>query len=446
MFLKSESLSHMEYSKTFCIYPWMHQMTTPTGKVNFCCISNKTQVLDDTGQAISLGTDSFAKAWNTNYMRAIRQKMVTGQPVKGCETCYHQEKIEKRSYRQTHNEEWLKKLGEKEFKARVEDSIKNNFQVDKLPVYLDLRLGNLCNLKCRMCNPYNSVMIEKEWRELDQETNQQYSKFWQKYNTENGSVDKWYESDNFWNDVEKYIPHLKKVYMTGGEPTLIEANYKFLDKCKEMGYAHKIELFFNLNFTTMRDRFIEQLKHFQWTSINASLDGYQADNEYIRGNSKWEMISKNIEKLIENSDRNVGLGFSPVIQIYNILSITDLLDYIEGLMLKYDKNMLIDFLFCFYPDFLDFSILPKNIKVEAKKKIIEWSARSKTLHRKTENSFFLKNGIESLINRLDQTMEQENGLKIKDFLEYTEMLDKKRFQSFSKSFPQLKEMLNNAGY
>ena len=436
----------MEYSKTFCIYPWIHQMTTPTGKVNFCCISFNTAVLDDAGVPISLSTASFKSAWNTQYMRDIREKMMTGQPVTGCDICYNQEKIGKKSYRQTHNEEWLGRLGKEDYQHRVEASLKNNYIVDQSPVYLDLRLGNLCNLKCRMCNPYNSIMIEIEWRELDEETQGEYSKFWQKNNMENSSVDKWYESDNFWNDVEKYIPQLKKVYMTGGEPTLIEANYRFLDKCRELGCAKQIELFFNLNFTRMTDRFIDQLRDFKWTNINASLDGFGPTNEYIRGNSNWKMTSENVSKLIVNSGSNVALGFSPVIQIYNILSITELLDYVETLILRHNKNMLVDFLQCYYPEFLDFAVLPKNIKQEAKKLILDWKARSKTINTKSNNGFFLKNSIESLVTRLDQTMDQEDPAKIRDFIEYTNTLDKKRKQSFSVSFPKLSEMLRDAGY
>ena len=233
-----------EYSKTFCVYPWIHQVATPNGAVNFCCISEKTFIHHDDGKPINLAEDSFEEAWNTQNMRDIRQKMLAGEPVKGCETCYEQEKIGKRSYRQAHNKEWFSRPGKKEIVERVESSKLNNYAVDKPPVYLDLRLGNLCNLKCRMCNPYNSIMIHKEWQELDQQTAGEYSSFWKKYNMKIGTVSKWYESDNFWSDVEKYIPHLKKVYMTGGEPTLIESNYRFLDLCREKGYADKIELFF----------------------------------------------------------------------------------------------------------------------------------------------------------------------------------------------------------
>lgn len=435
-----------EYSKTFCVYPWMHQMTTPTGKVNFCCISEKTYISADNGSPIDLAHDSFEQAWNTKHMRDIRKKMIAGEPVTGCETCYAQEKIGKRSYRQAHNEEWFTRLKSNKLVDRIESSIKNNFYVNEPPVYLDLRLGNLCNLKCRMCNPYNSIMIHKEWQDLDLQSQGEYSVFWKKYGLENKAISKWYESDNFWNDVEKYIPHLKKVYMTGGEPTLIEANYKFLDLCREKGFASQIELFFNLNFTNMTDRFIHQLADFKWTSINASVDGFSHVNEYIRGSSKWDICDKNLNKLLSSGLSNIGLGFSPVIQIYNILNITDLLNYVEDLSMEYNHDILIDFLYCFSPEFLDFESLPRPIKEEAKKTIEHWRKGSRTINRNTDKSFFLKNSIESLINRLDITMDQQNPEKLKDFLHYTQLLDQKRNQSFGAVFPDLKRMLNESGF
>lgn len=89
------------------------------------------------GQCISLGKDSFASAWNTKYMRDIRKNMIEGVAVKGCETCYMQENIGKKSYRKMHNEEWYSKLGKSEYKSRFEDSIKKDFVADKFPVYLD---------------------------------------------------------------------------------------------------------------------------------------------------------------------------------------------------------------------------------------------------------------------------------------------------------------------
>ena len=51
-------------------------MTTPTGKVNFCCISHDTHVTDDEGEAYILDKQGFKEAWNASYMRNIRKRML----------------------------------------------------------------------------------------------------------------------------------------------------------------------------------------------------------------------------------------------------------------------------------------------------------------------------------------------------------------------------------
>ena len=432
-------------SNTFCVYPWMHQMASPTGKVNFCCISHTTYITNDDNKPFDLSKDSFQSAWNSGYMKNIRQKMLTGEKVIGCDTCYNQEAIGKKSYRQQYNEEWTKKLGPS-LEERISFSIKNGFAVNAPPVYLDLRLGNLCNLKCRMCNPHNSVMIEKEWNDLDTRSQGMYSSFWKKYGEHNGHILPWYESNNFWTSVETSIPHLQKVYLTGGEPTLIQGNYRFLRSCIDKGYANNIELFFNINFTNLSDEFLNLIKEFKWVSINASVDGYNEVNEYIRGNSRWNITDKNINKFLSAKLRNCSLGFSPVIQIYNILNITDLFNYIEQLVETYGLYTLVDLLFCYHPLFLSHSILPQPIKNRAVDTIEAWSQKSKLMQSSHNNSFFIKNGVASLLNSLKSSDFTEDNSKLNDFIYYTRTLDRQRQQSFEVVLPELAGALKNAGY
>ncbi len=435
-----------EYSKTFCVYPWIQQQTTPTGKINFCCISMHTFVPREDGSAMMLDRDSFKEAWNSGYMRDIRKKMIHGDSVFGCETCYEQEKVGKKSYRQCHNEEWSAKLGSDTIEGLVDRSTANDFEVDRPPAYLDLRLGNLCNLKCRMCNPYNSVQIENEWKKLDAKSENRYSKFWNKFGLEFGSCTPWYESENFWKGVEENIPFLKKVYMTGGEPTLIEGNYRFLDRCRELNYADKIELFFNINFTNLKEKFIEQLNEFQWSSVNASLDGHGEVNEYIRAPSRWDVIDKNFRKMAHEGGARLGLGISPVIQIYNILNVVDLLEYAEEVMEETGREIIVDFLFCLHPDFLDIVHLPDNIKHEAIARLEDFKMSSQVYRSQQEKSFFMKNGIDSTIKRLQMSLGQENPQMIRDFLSYTKTLDEERRQDMRASLPELTFLLKEAGY
>jgi hypothetical protein len=74
-----------------------------------------TFVPKEDGKPMMLDKETFKEAWNSGYMKDIRKKMMNGEAVTGCETCYEQEKVGKRSYRQSHNEEWSKETGSKVF-------------------------------------------------------------------------------------------------------------------------------------------------------------------------------------------------------------------------------------------------------------------------------------------------------------------------------------------
>ena len=434
------------HSKTFCVYPWIHQTTTPTGRIRFCCIAKDVDICHKDGTPMVLNKETFRDAWNSNAIKDVRRKMVEGKPVKGCEVCYEQEAVGKRSYRQRHNQEWISKLSAQYIEKIVKYSIDNDFSVNEMPSYLDLRLGNLCNLKCRMCNPYNSVQIYNEWLALDKKTGKKYSEFWSKHGMALSKCDDWYESELFWNSVEEHIPHLKKVYMTGGEPTLIKGNYRFLEKCREMGKASEIELFFNLNFTNLKDEFIEAVNDFRYTSINASFDGFEHVNDYIRSPGRWSHLKKNFEKLLEMGGDKIGIGISPVIQAYNVLDIVPLLNFSEDMMVKHDKIIMVDFLTCFHPSFLDLIMLPKNIKTEAINRLEEFKKHSRFYHQNNPRLLFMKNGIDSMIRRLTACLDEENPQLIHDFFDYTKTLDRQRNQNFPKTFPHLANLFKDSGY
>lgn len=434
------------YSDSFCVYPWVSLMAQPGGRAAFCCIAQPAQILKSDGSVHDLSKDTLQEAWNSQFMRDLRRDMLEGKTISACSTCDFQQSIGKLSYREMHNQEWEDKLGTEELEWRIDESLLHDYEVIEPPAYLDLRLGNLCNLKCRMCNPYNSTMILKEWRELDEETDGAYSAFWSQYGLNARDIGEWYESDIFWTSVEQFIPDLKKVYMTGGEPTLIQGNYRFLHTCIDLGYADQIELFFNLNFTNITDRFINLINQFKWTSINASLDGVGGMNEYIREGSNWDKLAGNFKKLASSAWGNVGLGVSPVVQVYNLLDMVDLLEWAEGIWQETDREILIDFLYNEDTPFLDVKILPETIKREAKERMVAYRDRSRLYGRNSDRSRFVKSSVDSFINLMESTMFAENPEMIGEFLRYTKTLDDKRGQSMGESCGDLTRMLALCGY
>lgn len=428
-----------EESKTFCVYPWMHQVVLPPGTVGFCCVAKDGgPVMGSDGKSMKVPGVRLSEAWNSDYQKSIRQKMLNGEKVAGCNLCYYQESIQKKSYRQMHNEEWLGK-DRGEVQRRIEASKHNGFRVEAGPTYLDLRLGNLCNLKCRMCNPYNSTKIASETEKLltdSPDFAQVYSKY---YGDKVYKIPKWFEDPGFWEDIYKQLPSLRKVYLTGGEPTLIKQNYEFLKKCVETGHSKHIFLMFNINCTYLTDEFMSYLKHFEFVLINASIDGVGETNNYIRGASDWKVVEENFTKLLKIPG-NIKVGITPTIQIYNVLNIPELLEFVFYTEGQTGSQINVDFLYVTDPPFLDIRHLPASIKRQAIDKIESFKEKF-SFQRAGANTHQL---VDSLINALNPDRPGE-AEKLQEFVKYTRALDLSRKESFAYSLPQISQALQAQG-
>ncbi len=414
-------------------------MTVPNGLVQICCVASD-QLKDENQNPYYLDKTSLLDIWNSTHMREIRKKMLGGESVKGCEICYSQDQLGKNSFRQRNNDYWLSRLGSEKFTSLVEESAQVDFENKSAPAFLDLRMGNKCNLKCRTCNPYNSVQIEKEYEQLNTESDGEYKKFWKKNNFEFFKFEPWFEDQNFWLQLESFVPQLQRLYLTGGEPTLIEGNYKLMNLCIEQNRAKDIEIVFNINFTNLPEEFLKAIEQFKSATIVASIDAYGDLNDYIRSGSKWKKIEENLEIFLKNKTSQISLGFSPVVQSYNILKITELFSFIEDLSNKYEESFFVDTLFCYAPDFMDFIYLPRDIKLQAIESIKSWKTKSERSNSSLQNDIF-NNSVESLLRRLEESLDLVNSEKLKQLAYYTKTLDKKRNTSIDNHFPEFKDIL-----
>ena len=222
--------------------------------------------------------------------------------------------------------------------------------------------------------------------------------------------------------------------------TEIEKNYKFLTACVDSGYSKNIFLMFNTNCTNIQDRFLDLLPHFEFVLINASIDGLGSTNEYIRFLSRWETVDRNFQRLLR-AKGNIQMGVTPVIQVYNILTITELLEYVEKSILQSGKKIIVDFLYATHPNFIDISILPTSIKDIAAKRLEGF--RKKSISYGTEP--FITNSIDSCLNLL-RGAGNGSSEQLADFIAYTKSLDRNRKQSFQKQFPELQTLLGAEGY
>tara|TARA_B100000963_G_scaffold361834_1_gene400131 strand:+ start:3803 stop:5134 length:1332 start_codon:yes stop_codon:yes gene_type:complete len=440
-----------DYSKTFCPYPWIHVMTQPSGTVNFCCVANGQIKTDDsfmefdgmqTGTPILLNKGGDMRdVWNSKHYKHIRKQMDTGERVIGCEPCYDLEDLGIPSYRVNYIKDWLGfHRNADEIERIIEKSRENDYHVDEMPQYLDFRLGTMCNLRCRMCQSQNSSAIYKELKNDDLYT-QEERDFVVKHTHWNDFSDytqPWFDTPEFLESVEEWLPNVNRLYFTGGEPTIIQRTYWILEKCVELGIAKDIDLVFNSNMTNIQPRFLDLLAKFRDVLMCLSVDGYAQYNEYIRSGSRWNIVDKHIRDYA-TSDVVGNILFSPVVQIYNILNITQLLDYAEEITKFSGRRIDISFLMNNYPKCLDIRNLPKHIRVEGQKRLRDWLNTSKYFVDDERNIATVEGIIKALE---DDNVNADADKQMQIFKEYTELLDSKRNQSFKDSIPDLWSMLN----
>ena len=428
-----------EYSKTFCPYPWIHIMTQPSSTINFCCVANG-QIKKDDGSILMLNKgDDISTVWNNNHYRKIRKQMIEGERVDGCQPCYELEDVGIPSYRENYIQDWMGFHREADnIKQIVDKSIDNDYVVEESPQYLDFRLGTLCNLRCRMCQSQNSSAIYKELKdeELYTEEERDFIVKTSHWNDFSDYTQPWFDDPGFLSTVEEWLPNVNRLYFTGGEPTIIQRVYWILEKCVELGINQNIDLVFNSNMTNIQPRFLDLIAKFKSVLMCLSVDGYGTTNEYIRSGSTWSIVDKHIRDYA-TSDVVGNLLFSPVVQIYNILNVTDLIDYAELIQKETGRRIDISFLLNNYPKCLDIRNLPQNVRDAAVKHLETWSATSTYFAEDERN----KQTVLGLIKALKENYNEDSEEQMKIFKEYTALLDSKRNQSMAESLPDLYKLL-----
>ena len=124
-----------------------------------CCIASED--ISDGKRPMSLYTDTYEDIWNSTYMRDARRGLASGEKISPCRRCFDEEDAVGQSRRTTQNAAWLAK-SDKSREELIEEARRNDWRVLDRPSYLQLNMGNLCNLACRMCSSQYSSKIEND--------------------------------------------------------------------------------------------------------------------------------------------------------------------------------------------------------------------------------------------------------------------------------------------
>lgn len=203
--------------------------------------------------------------------------MLQGERPSQCRACYHLESIGVESWRQELNRTFRDEFEEARAAMQPDGSVVTGL------LTADFRLGNICNLRCRMCSPHYSRLLAAEWAELG----------FGRYQAEEYMP--WYEDEEYWKEFFASNPNLQHLRLAGGEPFLSERFFWLLDYLCSKGKAKNIVLSINTNLTRLTQAHLEQLLRFRRIELAMSVDALGPPLEYIRTGSHWDNVRTNLD-------------------------------------------------------------------------------------------------------------------------------------------------------
>jgi len=287
-----------------CILPWISLETTPLGGARPCCLYTKEL------PNIDLTKQTLDDAFNSKEMQDLRRSFRNDEKPDGCERCWMEEKAGKKSKR----EYMLEKF--KDVKVDYDSDTSDTLQ------FLDLKLGNICNLKCRICGSWSS----SKWA---QEEIAQYGK--ENIATEWLSKGSWpRRSKKFWEHIDTILPTIKYFEFTGGEPFLIKQHFDLLQRAVDKGYSNEIDIHYNTNGTQFPKQY-EVWKTFKHVQIAFSIDNVGERFEYERDGASWSNVNENIKKFLKLKEQGYPFSFQICVtwNIQNIYYMKELLQWAE---------------------------------------------------------------------------------------------------------------------
>jgi sulfatase maturation enzyme AslB (radical SAM superfamily) len=373
----------------FCILPWINQEARTNGEIGVCC------VMQETVPDMNLADGATLKdAWDSKWLADLKTDFLAGEKPKACYNCWNEEKAGIDSKR-------LREL--RKFPHHLEDL------THLKPKSMDLKLGNICNTKCRICTGFASSQWVPEEIERDGDTNQ--------FAQLMGRLGRWPElNEQFWDDLESQIEEVESLEFFGGEPFLIKRHFDILQTLADKGRAKDISLSYNTNGSIFPEQHIDLLSQFKDVQVFFSIDGVGERFNYIRHPQQFEDVIENYNKF--RSVPSIRTNIFYTVSLFNIMYMDELLEYQK----ENDLETEIHFNMVYVPHHISPKALPQSAKTAITEKF-----KHHTDHR-----------IQSTLNFMNQ--EDYDGY-LDEFVRQVTFSDKYRCESIAETFPELYEYL-----
>lgn len=378
-----------DYSDTMCIHPFTSLEIRNNGNISVCCDIDHNS---DLPNRPNIANVSITDAFNSEYVKKIRQDFLQGKKPTYCNSCWKKEEVGMPSKRQ------------RDEHVFTDQTCATDFRKDYKLSNLDIKLGFSCNLKCRICSHKHSstwYAEDKKYENVPQLTTVDYG----------FSLDR-----KFWIDQIYDVHSLKYITFAGGEPFLDRTHLALLEKLVDLGKTN-IDIHYNTNGTHFKQDHFDVLDKFDSVNITLSIDNTDRKFELERHGSSWQTVMSNLKKFSNLDKDRYTIDFYPTVSVFNILDLDTVLDCADSFGFNHTLN------FVDYPK--HFSI--NNIPLEHRKSIID------LLNTSTRES------VKSITTLLEQNIYYDLS---EDFWREIDRIDLRRNENFREIYPEISNIMN----
>ena len=388
-------------NKHFCIQPFVNVTTRVDGQNNVCCNIVKRDS--------NIKSESQKEFFQSAYVKNLRNKMLNGEKIDDCRLCYYQEAKTGESHRKQYNQYYyIKNDQDIEYYPQILKSLKLDKPSD--PLYVEVHISNLCNLKCLTCNERDSSQYHSENKILGISENPQID--YTKFVVQSAKA------------VESILSkNLLFLDIRGGETLLVPEIKKILKQTDEQ-LTKKITLKIQTNGTILPDQdWLDIFRKFKNTKLTVSIDAYNKDNEYVRFPSQWSKILDTFEVL---KKEKIKFTINTVVSNINVMVIDKLLHWVS-------QNNYLNYLYILKsPDYFQPTNLPQDLLDEATQRL-----------EKVKNLPFANANTNKTIDKLIvMCKNKKDTTNWKEFVSEINRRDKHRKNTISSIMPEIKEYLN----
>ena len=394
----------------YCVMPYSHLAIEGNGDIRPCCIGDPIKKED--GSTVNITGHSINEVLWDKDRQAMIDAFDRNEQYPNCNACW------------SRNDEFSPrvKFSSGRQAAHITSSAMDGNR-DRNMSWLEIKPGNRCNLKCRICGLWNSsswAMDQYNRHPIDVPYKDSYIK---KYM----DACNWIDEEKVWTEVDG-LEHVDWIHIMGGEPFMIPEHVEFLKRFEERYGVSNLNLWYNTNGTIpFTDDYIQLFSRMKHVLLSVSIDDIGKRFEYQRKNAIWRDTTPVLDQLfaLDREYHHICTTLDPTVSIYNIYYLNEFIEecYERGYQFSDDPRHFDD------SDVSTSTVLA--LKIEQKEKI-----RDHLLQGKYATHPLIVNAINFMFSKHTHTDEREET-RIFDI----KNVDRLRNERFDEIFPEMNEIL-----